>query len=74
MSSVLRPAIDRVAAGEFDDSPAQRQMMTLLARIVGAEMDFRARRSPAKTYEKFGSRAATWPAPTSVRPIFAKPT
>jgi hypothetical protein len=39
----LRPEIDRVAAGEWDGSPRQQQIMTLLARIVAAEMDFRAR-------------------------------
>ncbi|HEY7310450.1 MAG TPA: hypothetical protein VH643_13885 [Gemmataceae bacterium] len=38
----LRPEIDRLAAGEFDSSPRQKQILTLLARIVAAEMDFRA--------------------------------
>jgi hypothetical protein len=39
----LRTEIDRLAAGDFDASERQRQVVTLLARIVAAEMDFRAR-------------------------------
>jgi hypothetical protein len=39
----LRPEIDRLAAGEFDGSERQRQLVLVLARIVGAEMTFRAR-------------------------------
>jgi hypothetical protein len=38
----LRPEIDRLAEGEFDSSERQRQIILLLARIVKAEMDFRA--------------------------------
>jgi hypothetical protein len=38
----LRPEIDRLAAGEFDASERQRQIILLLAQIVKAEMDFRA--------------------------------
>jgi hypothetical protein len=39
----LRPEIDRLAAGEYDDSERQRQIVVLLARIVAAELNFRAR-------------------------------
>jgi hypothetical protein len=42
----LCPEIDRLAAG--DGTPAddrQRQLVRLLARVVAAEMDFRARDS-----------------------------
>jgi hypothetical protein len=41
----LRPEIDRLAAGEFDGSDRQRQLVQVLARVVAAEMDFRARES-----------------------------
>jgi hypothetical protein len=39
----LRPEIERLAAGELEPSERQRQIVVLLARIVAAEMDFRAR-------------------------------
>jgi hypothetical protein len=39
----LRPEIDLLAAGHFDSSERQQQIIALLARIVAAEMDFRAR-------------------------------
>jgi hypothetical protein len=39
----LRPEIDRLAAGDWESSERQRQIVVLLARIVGAELDFRAR-------------------------------
>jgi hypothetical protein len=42
----LRPEIDRLAAEEFDDSERQRQVILVLARIVQAEMNFRARTAP----------------------------
>jgi hypothetical protein len=42
----LRPEIDRLAAGEFDDSERQRQVILVLARIVQAEMNFRSRTAP----------------------------
>ena len=38
----LRPEIDRLAAGHFDGSERQRQVIQLLARIVSAELGFRA--------------------------------
>jgi hypothetical protein len=39
----LRPEIERLALGEFADSERQRQVVIVLARIVAAEMDYRAR-------------------------------
>lgn len=42
----LRPQIDRLAAGAFEGSPAQQAVVTLLARIVAAEMQFRERHAP----------------------------
>jgi hypothetical protein len=37
----LKPEIDKIALGDFDDSERQRQIMLLLARIVIAELAFR---------------------------------
>jgi hypothetical protein len=37
----LRPEIDRLAAGEVVGDARQVQIIVLVARIVGAEMDFR---------------------------------
>jgi hypothetical protein len=39
----LRPEIDRLATGQFDSSDRQKQIVSLLARIIAAEMDFRAK-------------------------------
>jgi hypothetical protein len=39
----LRPEIDRLASQEWTGSDRERQVVMLLARIVGAEMDFRSR-------------------------------
>jgi hypothetical protein len=39
----LRPEIHRLAAGEFDSSDRQKQIITVLARIVVAEMDYRTK-------------------------------
>lgn len=39
----LKPEIDRLAAGEFDGSERHRQLVLVLARIVAAEMTYRAR-------------------------------
>lgn len=39
----LRPEIDRLAAGDWDQSERQQKLVLLVARIVKAEMDFRAR-------------------------------
>jgi hypothetical protein len=41
----LRPEIDRLAAGELEPSERQQRLVVLLARIVAAEMDYRARES-----------------------------
>jgi hypothetical protein len=38
----LRAEIDRLALGEFEGSPRDLKMVMLLARIVGAELDFRS--------------------------------
>ena len=43
----LRPEIDRLAAGEFDGSDRQKQLVVVIARIVAAEMTFRAREAEA---------------------------
>jgi len=37
----LRQEIDLLAAGQFDSSDRQRQIITVLARIIVAEMDYR---------------------------------
>ena len=39
----LRPEIDRLVAGEFDQSERQQKLVMVLAQIVLAEMKFRAR-------------------------------
>ena len=39
----LRPEIDRLAAGQFDSSERQKQIVSVLARIIAAEMDFRVK-------------------------------
>ena len=39
--AALRPEIERLALGDWDGSDRQRQVVTLLARIVVAEIDFR---------------------------------
>jgi hypothetical protein len=44
----LRPEIDRLAAGQFDSSDRQREIISVLARIVGAEMDYRAKNVSAE--------------------------
>jgi transposase len=44
----LRPEIDRLAGGEFDGSDRQKQLVMVLARIVAAEMAFRAREAGAE--------------------------
>lgn len=39
----LRPEIDLLAAEQFDSSDRQKQIISVLARIVAAEMDYRAK-------------------------------
>lgn len=39
----LRPEIEDLAAGEFVGSERQQRLVTIVARIVLAEMDYRAR-------------------------------
>jgi energy-converting hydrogenase A subunit M len=43
----LHEEIERLAAGQLDDSERQRQLTVLLARIVAAEMSFRAKDAEA---------------------------
>lgn len=40
---LLRPEIDELAAGAYDGSERQQKIITVLARVVAAELDFRAR-------------------------------
>ena len=42
----LLPEINRIADGEFDGSERERQVLQILARIVAAELQFRAEESP----------------------------
>jgi hypothetical protein len=44
----LRPEIGQIAAEALDGSERQRHVIVLLARIVAAEMDFRAREAAAE--------------------------
>jgi len=44
----LRPEIERLAAGEFTGTDRQKQLVLVLARIVAAEMTFRAREAGAE--------------------------
>ena len=44
---VLRPEIGKMAEGELVAEDRQRQLTVLLARIVLAELDFRAREGSA---------------------------
>jgi hypothetical protein len=39
---VLLPEIERVANGDFDGSERQKEVIQLIARIVAAELQFRA--------------------------------
>jgi hypothetical protein len=39
----LKPEIDHLAAGDFDGSERQQQLVLVLARIVAAEMTYRSR-------------------------------
>lgn len=43
---ILRDQIDRLAAGDFQDDDRRKPIVQLLARIVAAELDFRARTQP----------------------------
>ena len=44
----LRPEIDRLATGQFDCSDRQKQIVSVLALIIAAEMDFRAKGASAE--------------------------
>ncbi len=41
----LLPEIQRLAAADFDGSERQRQLIQVVARVVLAELDFRAKES-----------------------------
>ena len=41
----LLPEIERIAAGEFADTPRERQLIQILARVTSAELKFRAERT-----------------------------
>jgi hypothetical protein len=41
----LLPEIERLAQGEFADDPRERDLVQLLARVVSAELQFRARQT-----------------------------
>jgi hypothetical protein len=43
----LRPEIERLATGEWDVTDRQQQLVVILARIVLAELSFRAQDSAA---------------------------
>ena len=43
----LRDEIDRLANGDWEGTDRQKQVVTLISRIVAAEMDFRARDASA---------------------------
>jgi hypothetical protein len=43
----LLPEIERIAGGQFDGSERERQVVQILARIVAAELRFRADESRA---------------------------
>lgn len=45
----LLPEIQRLAVGELDGTERQRQMIRVVARVVMAELDFRARDSQLDT-------------------------
>jgi hypothetical protein len=38
----LLPEIESIASGQFDGSPRQQQVIQIVARIVAAELTFRA--------------------------------
>ena len=44
----LRPEIEIMAAGHFDSSERQQRLVTLIARIVATEIDFRDRTAAAE--------------------------
>ena len=44
----LRSEIDRLAQGDWDATDRQKQIVTLISRIVAAEMDYRSRETGAE--------------------------
>jgi hypothetical protein len=45
---LLRDEINLLGAGEYDASERQQKIIMVLARVVSAELDFRARQAPAE--------------------------
>ena len=41
----LMPEVRGMAAGDFGDTPRDRQLAQVLARVAAAELDFRAKRA-----------------------------
>jgi hypothetical protein len=52
----LKPEIDKIAQGDFDGSERQRQVIWLLARIVVAELGFRADETKPGNGEEEGKK------------------
>jgi hypothetical protein len=50
----LKPFIERLAQGQFGDSEQEQQLVQLLARIVVAELGFRASDAASPNDEKEG--------------------
>jgi hypothetical protein len=42
---VLQPAIEKLAAGQFENTETDRQVIQLIARVVVAELNYRAERA-----------------------------
>jgi hypothetical protein len=42
---ILQPAIEKLAAGEFANTDTDRQVIQLIARVVVAELSFRAKQA-----------------------------
>jgi hypothetical protein len=45
---VLLPEIEQLATGTIEDSPRRQQLIQLLARVVAAELKFRAQRAESE--------------------------
>lgn len=42
---ILKPAIEKLAAGEFANTDTDRQVIQLIARVVVTELNFRAKQA-----------------------------
>lgn len=45
---VLQPAIEKLAAGQFDNTETERKMIQLLSRVVVAELQYRAKHAASE--------------------------